>query len=52
MIEILAVAKGNPDSAINKAMRELFDTGCRRFRTIRLPKNGDYARYRVIGWIS
>lgn len=35
---------------IDRAMAKLFDDGCRRFRTVRLPRNGDYDRYRVMGW--
>lgn len=38
------------DAQVNRAMRALYDQGCRRFRTIRMIKNGDYNRFRVMGW--
>ena len=38
------------DFAINCAMKELYDAGCRRLRAVKLPTNGDYVRIRVMGW--
>jgi hypothetical protein len=38
------------DIQINRAMKALYDEGCRRLRAVTLPKNGDYDRVRVMGW--
>ena len=40
------------DISINAAMNALYAKGCRRFRSIMLPRNGDYDRIRVIGWLT
>ncbi len=40
------------DYQINNAMKKLYREGCRRMRVVRLPSNGDYARYRVMGWAA
>jgi hypothetical protein len=35
---------------IHRAMRELFKEGCRRFRTIPMPRTSDVIEFKVMGW--
>ncbi len=37
---------------INLAMNYLYRKGCRRMRTVRLPKTGDADKYKVMGWAA
>lgn len=46
----IVLAKNDEKDQINLAMSELYSEGCRRLRAVRLPRNGDYDRYRIMGW--